>query len=664
MPHRTSFFASLFLAACLLAACGGGGGGGGGSSPPSAAVKSGLIPVAPTAGEVLEADAAALRVLRPAAVWTYHGVDVPYGNQGLPTIYTNVVTHTGAPVGVSEHSSNLFNSGADVSNVQAAAGTVKVPGTVQPVSGIGPDAIDGLELRSPVRTDDLYAIYDKHFDDGGQDFDGDGIHESLDVAIWARVVGAEVVDLAHRRQVRAIRVDTTLNERVLYSKSGTYSNVVEIVRRTWYAKGIGIVKMQLDQPGPNIPSVRQVTTEVLDTWDGLTEGVGYLPVQTAVPGSTMGSVSISAPIGAAAFDDHAVVMSYIPDAILAEGVRFTMIDFKGRVLSSVDQHGMNVASQRFLPNQLLRVGGELRLIVTVNDGLALLGFDATGNSLTRPLTMLLPGAAFAANADGQTVQAAAVGSRIWLMWLSPNVDAQGNSSAGDLKLQQFDASGTPIGSPSILEGGIVNGALRSIQLSAASDRTIATWGIGSNTGGQRYAVADSASGALITVKSLLPAAPAQTGYPFYYGLQPLALGSGLALAYLSDSSSGAVAGVELDASFDPIRSVSGTLGNEVLSQSWTLPTYYPALTATGLGRIWIGIDGSAKLWPEDSQATPVQQLSELTPGAGALASTGSLKLLAQVPDFRAYFVLPYSDRLLVFGTRSTDLVTTVVWRQP
>jgi hypothetical protein len=107
-------------ALALLGGCGGGGGGGPAPVAPAApvAATSALVPDAGTAGPVLYADAAALRVLRERAVWTYHGVDQKRGaaSSAAETIaYTNVVKHAGSANGIIENGSNPLNDGADTS---------------------------------------------------------------------------------------------------------------------------------------------------------------------------------------------------------------------------------------------------------------------------------------------------------------------------------------------------------------------------------------------------------------------------------------------------------------------------------------------------------------------------------------------------------------------
>jgi hypothetical protein len=629
---------------------------------------------------VLEADATTLRVLRPRAVWTYHGVDQPYGPSGQSTVYTDVVKHqsgtsqaqstsragvkiaslpsaASASASVTEQASNLFNTGADSSTVQASAGSVTEPASLQPVSSIAADHSDGLQLRSPVLINDQYTLYDRHFDDGGTDVDGDGIKDALDVAIWNRVIGAETITLPNRRQIQAIRVDTTLRERVTFSKTGLYSDTVDVVQRRWYAKGLGIVQMQLEQPGPNVPSVHQITTEQLDTWDGLTEGMGYLPVQdVVVPSGESAGQTILYEIGAVPFDDHAVVLGSAPSQTnLAAGFTLNAFDLRGVLLSSYNYRNPPPPTNFFDAEALLRLGNELRVFGLNNDGIVMQGFDANGQHQTLQTTLLIPGSSLTFDSYSPHVLVASTGNRFWLLWLKTNYDQSGGFVSLDLRLQQFDAAGNAIGAALVLAP---DGHATQLKLAADAQHVFAVWEDGQS---QYYAVADAVTGALLANKTVSPSTPDS-----YIGLQPYAAGGALLLTYESDTLFRAAAAVALDASFDPIRSSTGSLGNELLGADWLPPSNGVFTSGTMPGHVNLAFNALVTLWPVDGlDTTSVAYVTDLSPGSGALASTGTFTLLAQVPNFNQNAIIPFSDRLLLIGTKAGGgLVSTVVWRAP
>jgi len=641
---------SIALVVAPLGGCGGGGGGGAGgggeSAPapipaPPAARTSGLVPVAPTTGTVLQTDATTLRVLRPGATWTYSGEDRPDGTSGAVVAYTNVVVHAQAAAGVTELSSDGLHTGEDSVNVQATAGVVKSPQSFQPVSTAPPESIDAVELRSPVRTSDQYTLYDRHFDDAGLDLDGDRKNEAFDIAVWSRVIGTEVIDLPNRRAVQTVRVDTTLASRVRFSQTGVYGAVEQVVQSVWYATGVGIVQVQLDQPNRSAGGPRHLTTERLDTWDGLTEGLGSLPLQAAIVlGGESAGLRLQSPIDAVAFDDHAVVMSLIPNRLAFDGVTLSVIDRSGRVSTSTNQYGITVAGTTFMPQRLLRAGSELRLLGLADDGLFLLGFDARGQALSMGKRILAGGSLH--SVGSQWSQSASAGNRIWLMWMRRYANAL-SEDVCDLMLQSFDFAGQAQGTPTMLEQNISPGALQDLRMAAAPDRVVASW---LRQGMQRYVVADASNGEVLAVKDL--GVPTQ-----YFSLQPLALGPGLALVMGSDTVFGGVAVVSLNGSYDPMRSTSGSLASEIVSQPWMEP-----VAAT----VAVGHDGRLFLATLDMSGSAVLSVSELSWAAGAAATSGSLQLMAHMPLMTYPLALPYADRVLMIGTTQEGMVATAVWR--
>ncbi|MDG4871010.1 hypothetical protein P8631_23730, partial [Guyparkeria sp. 1SP6A2] len=72
------------------------------------------------------------------------------------------------------------------------------------------------------------VAYNKRVE-GVADLDGDGRPESLDVAIYTRVIGTEKIETALGEQLEAVLVETHVVERVIYSKTGQAGPVVDIV---------------------------------------------------------------------------------------------------------------------------------------------------------------------------------------------------------------------------------------------------------------------------------------------------------------------------------------------------------------------------------------------------------------------------------------------------
>lgn len=249
----------LAAAICaLLAACGGGGsdGGDGGGEP------TGLVPTPPALGDTLYADATVLRPLTPGASWVYAGL-TPSNIS-----YTNTVTHAAASEGVMESSTNTLATGADTINVVARSGSIL---QIAPIdfNGDGVDDVrDVIELRSPVRANDQYTAFDQRLTSAVPDIDGDARAESLDVAVYTRVIRAESVTPPGLPAIASVRVDRVVAARVLLSANSSFGPTVRATQSVWYASGIGVVKQRLDAPADDGVS-RDYTTETITSWTGL-----------------------------------------------------------------------------------------------------------------------------------------------------------------------------------------------------------------------------------------------------------------------------------------------------------------------------------------------------------------------------------------------------------
>jgi hypothetical protein len=241
------------LFALTLGACGGGGG----DSSAPAPQTSGLVPAAPALGATLVSDATALRPLIPNGVWTYQGTE---SGAGAPSVtYTNTVTHQAAAGGaVSESGTNQANLGSYTQSVSHRSGEVHISSTLDLGNGQSETA-DQLELRSPVRVNDQVTILDAGGLDLGSDLDGDGRNELLDIASYSRVIGQETIDLVNNPGISAVRVTTFVVARVRATRgqSGTDTSTVD----TWYAQGIGIVRINTDLP--TTTGARRLTSETL-----------------------------------------------------------------------------------------------------------------------------------------------------------------------------------------------------------------------------------------------------------------------------------------------------------------------------------------------------------------------------------------------------------------
>lgn len=249
--------AALTVAAGLaLAACGGGGNEDGGQDG------SGLVPTPPTLGATLYADATAVRPLVAGATWQYRGTTP--GNAA----YVSTVTHTSATPGVLESATNTFNQGASSVHIAVVNGNIVQP-DAEDIDGDGVNDIsNAIELRSPVRVGDQIVFFDKRLPGAVQDIDLDGRAETLDLAVYSQVIGAEDVTLTGLPTQHAVRVDHVIAFRFVLSKDNSATPTYKTTQSIWYAPSLGVVRRRLDTPNANLVD-RDISDERLTGWAGL-----------------------------------------------------------------------------------------------------------------------------------------------------------------------------------------------------------------------------------------------------------------------------------------------------------------------------------------------------------------------------------------------------------
>lgn len=225
-------------AVVALSACGGGGGDE--ATPPQS---TGLVPAAPTPGATLAAQASALQPLKPGASWTYAGVYS--GAPGATMDYTNVVIHSSAPRGVSEVASDAFALGASELVLDFVDGNLVQVGMVDFDEDGKVDVVDPVLLRSPVREGEQTVHFDRRSLTSA-DSDSDGRKDSIDIAVYSRVIGSEVLVLGGSLgSVAAVRVDLVSKVRMVLT-SGAVWPTYTTTQSLWYTPSIGVVRRRLE----------------------------------------------------------------------------------------------------------------------------------------------------------------------------------------------------------------------------------------------------------------------------------------------------------------------------------------------------------------------------------------------------------------------------------
>jgi hypothetical protein len=290
--HTKHITCLALCVAAALAACGGGGGGGDSSGT------TGLVPTdLPTAGATLYADATVLRPLVAGARWTYQGT-MQLNLEPLATseAYVDVITHTKDSTGVRETADNLDNAGSTEQRVYHEAGSVRNVADVDLGNGISLP-VDTLELRSPVRVNDQYTVFDQRLKTG-TDFDEDGVNDAVELGVYSRVVGQVLKDVGALHQASVVTVSTTYRMRAKFSKSGNYSDVVTLAQTTEYVSGLGVVLRRFDAPGAE-EGLRDLTTETLVGWDGIQYAAGTISAPMVATLSTKSPARKDAAVGIA-----------------------------------------------------------------------------------------------------------------------------------------------------------------------------------------------------------------------------------------------------------------------------------------------------------------------------------------------------------------------------
>lgn len=666
-------------ALALMALIGGCGGGGSSTATapltpappapvtaPPAPAASGLVPAAGALGATLYADAAPLRVLRDGAAWTYRGVEQVHGAASTSLdikAYTNIVKQSTVSGGVLESGSNPFNGGADTNGpLRFEGGAYKYAQSIA-LSATGPaQLVDMTELRSPVRVNDQYVALDKHIADGGTDLDGDKINEGIDMAAYSRVVGDELLDLPNRRQVRAVRVDTTLRARAIMSKTGAAGALFEAVQSVWYAPGIGIVKTSLDEPDPNGPALpHRIVTETLENWDGLTEGLGHLDLAAPVgpAGSVLAGVALGYPLDTAGFDAHAVVVTSIAGQGSATGVTVGQLDARGVLVAAKNYLLAELfpGAQYFNSPRLLRVGSELRMLAMTDKGISMVGMDATGQRITMAGKLMLSDPIFGYDNDSMLFHAMADGGDIWVGWTRRTSDDARLASAA---LQRFDASGQALAPATVMQDPVAKD-IGQVRLAVADKRVVMSWRLLGLAPGRYYRVFDAGSGALG------PTAALGDPYEPCRFIEAVALKPGLALMCIPQPYGSSIGAARIGADGALALTPGTAIAGDVLKAPWLTATRGNEVFEGSGGNLTGVVGQSGRYWPEDRDDKFFLSVFQTRPATGPLASA-EMTLLARIPEtIHVATVIPMGNRLLLIGAdgyfEGAKLRTMVVWQQ-
>jgi hypothetical protein len=586
---------------------------------------------------MLVADATTLRPLVANGVWTYRGTA---SSGGANTTYASTVTHQASAMGaVTEAGTNQANLGSYQQVMSHRSGEVHVTTSVDLGNGQS-QAVDQVELRSPVRVNDQITLFDAGGLDLGLDLDGDGINELLDVAIYSRVVGEEPVNLVSFPDARAVRVTTFVATRVRATRGQSGSDLSTL--DTWYAPNVGVVR--IDTNLPSNAGGRTVTSETLVSFDGVDRGVGFLPLQVAVSPAGVRQRFLVDAIG---FDSHALIAARA-GALASDGVALSRVDSRGRVVSTLSYGGIDASQAR-----LVRVGDAARLVHLDNTGLVMRAFDSGGNA-TGAAPVVLKSGALAAMGTGERFTVAGAGNALWCVWFEPPASP---STQYTLMARPFDAAGQPLAPASVLVATSDPNTVTSILANGAPGRAIVSWTDGTSS---FYALMEGTAAPTLHA----PGVVYGSGGPLF----PAATSSRSALMWVSsqpNASGQQPFGVTFDAAGDPWWSAasSGTMvgENESLALPWISEAVAVRPAPGGAATLDALVLDFGQLWPNDPAL-----IVELVPGNRPLAVNPQAKLLARGawPFFQPRLV-SLSGHVLFMGEDTDGSVSiTSAWRRP
>ncbi len=157
----------------------------------------------------------------------------------------------------------------------------------------------------------------------------------------------------------------------------------------------------MEEPNETVGLPNRVVTELLENWDGLTEGLGH--TDTVVAASPAGSSLSGAPlqyvVDVVGFDTSAVAIGLIPNQPSNQGLAVAQLDARGKVVAARTYARTDLfpGTDFFREPHAIRVGSEVRIFAqTNNQHLSMVALDATGQRIVRPAVQVVNDAQMAA----------------------------------------------------------------------------------------------------------------------------------------------------------------------------------------------------------------------------------------------------------------------------
>ncbi|MBC7995880.1 MAG: hypothetical protein H7Z15_21850 [Rhizobacter sp.] len=506
--------------------------------------------------------------------------------------------------------------------------------------------VEGYELRSPVRANDQYVLFDRRGLNSRVDVDGDGRADELDMAGYRVVVSNEPVSLPEATTpLTALRVDTVLLVRVRPSGGGAV-RLFSQRDSSWYAPGIGIVRNVLHSD--SAPGAYEVES-LLTGFDGVTRGWGAIVRESQWADSNAG------PTG------RVYAAAAVPDGIVAiTGFHVLKIDRNGRIVSgqSIAQAGISGSGGLYSTASGLRYvessnQNDIR-VFRLNDQGSLQGTGPVGRIDLQALNA--PGAFLRIT----SLAIAPGGTRLWLSWQRSALDTSGNYRDA-LLAREFDVDGAPAGGEIELAGGIGLGSTV-LARPSASNGLILSW--------SEYAPSQAMVQAKLRADGSVAWRSRQSSNSVLAPccVAPLDDTTGTWLTWRSERASVSVLhGVRVDDSgrFVGVPTDDSVYASQELPIDAEFSPAWPYATTFREGRF----HAAAKVWSaphaNDPRVYNHLEYAEFNAGPGALAAgmtrTRRVVLDGLVePSMVAPFV--FDDRVLLLTDDGQTLRPAVIWR--
>ena len=606
----------LLAGALLLAlgGCGGGGGGGGGTAAAGGGTQptetgNPLVAPAGPPGAVLALNATDLQPVRAGSSWEYRGVYTGTGSATGP--YASTLRHVaGANGAVVEEATNMFQSGTtDKTPLFTGGGTVQEQVT-DPLGTGSAETVMMTALRSPVRVNDQYVVFQRSRVDLGIDVDGDRIPDLADVVAYSTVVGTETLALPDLgRSLVTVRIDNTVVVRVTQSSDARNLPPVRTVQSDWYASGVGVVRRTMTEPSETVGAI--AAEERLAYWDGVDQGLGATAPAALMSPAGGTSLPYKLPLvhASAAMGETALLVTSQPGIAVLDRQGVTQ---RLRPWPFPDPDSASNAA-------LHAIGPDRALLVTSVQEFSRLKIrlqqlDAGGDPVGAPVTI---------DTQATTVPASAWdGNSLWLLW------RRFGTFAEDIVLQPFGLDGNPREPAQVLERDRTF-IPASPQLAAGGGRVLAAWVDGSNfVNTYKYTLRTSAGGPAAT-QTLGTGAGSSTAIP-NGGLTPLVdanaaalywLGSNFTARPFGSAGDGLTRIVALDAAGNVIRSAAA-LDDELLPLNWHDAGTLQRVAFSG-GRLLVAGFRSAYLAPGATQPADALVVASVPLTGGALATAAA-----------------------------------------